>query len=321
MIKAFLFILISVLISGCVKDQGTPPDPPLTDNSWHIKYLGYNNNFKSVFFVNNRGFIAGNSFPNDSSKFLVSNDGGLNWDKKIITTLSTSFSSIHFRDEANGLICGSGGTILETNDSGTTWNPQSSNTSLPLNAIVSIQGFSVAVGYLGTIAVRTNSSWNASAIDTTIDLFGAYILNSASALTCGNNGRVYLTTNSGTNWNSVSTNTTNGLNSIYFSNTSVGFAVGQNGTILKTSDGGNTWTVLSSGTTKALNGVYVNSYGTIVYIVGEDGTVLRSTNAGSTWSIENSLTTEYLRSIYRCNNIVYAVGENGTLIFRDYSAN
>ena len=71
-IKFFIFTFLSfsliILLAACKKDENViNNDEPLP--KWKNIEIGFNNNYKSIFFINEfTGYAVGNSYPNDSSK-------------------------------------------------------------------------------------------------------------------------------------------------------------------------------------------------------------------------------------------------------------
>ncbi|NQV14285.1 hypothetical protein HQ531_02420 [bacterium] len=75
-----------------------------------------------IVFVNNLiGFIVGGEGPTASSGFIIrTSDGGENW-ARVGTEIYPRLSALSFINERQGWICGDGGTLLSTLDSGKTW--------------------------------------------------------------------------------------------------------------------------------------------------------------------------------------------------------
>ena len=107
---------------------------------------------------------------------------------------------VSFTESDNGTAVGENGTILRTTDGGTTWNSQTSGT--------------------------------------TVRLEGVSFTDSNNGTAVGDNGTILRTTSGGTTWNSQISGTTNNLNSVSFIDSDNGTAVGYDGTILRTTNGG-----------------------------------------------------------------------------------
>ena len=117
--------------------------------------------------------------------------------------------SVHFFDANKGYMVGSSGTILGTNNGGSTWSIIPSGTTKRLYSICFT------------------------------DLNNGYI--------SGEGGTILKTINGGETWTTLTSGTTNDLFSICFPNANTGYAVSQNA-IIKTTNAGTTWTILPSGT-------------------------------------------------------------------------
>jgi photosystem II stability/assembly factor-like uncharacterized protein len=107
---------------------------------------------------------------------------------------NTLYSS-QFIDSNNGLIVGSCGTILRTNNGGKSWNIQQS--------------------------------------DTSEDLFSFHFFDTFNGLIVGGNGTILKTVDSGITWSKQETGTNSDLFSVHVIDTQNGYIVGDNGTSLK----------------------------------------------------------------------------------------
>jgi len=103
---------------------------------------------KSVHFLDTQeGWIVG--IKNGEGIILHTINGGENWSYEL---RDKYFYSVHFKDNETGLIAASEGTILFTQDGGTTWEEQSSGTDNILYSVFySDEGQGYAAGGFGTI--------------------------------------------------------------------------------------------------------------------------------------------------------------------------
>ena len=99
---------------------------------------------ESVFFLNpSEGWVVGKRI------ILHTVDGGENWSFELH---DHQLYSIHFKDEDHGLISGSGGIVLFTQDGGITWQEMETGTDHGLNAVFyTPNGQAYAAGDWGTI--------------------------------------------------------------------------------------------------------------------------------------------------------------------------
>ena len=96
------------------------------------------------------------------------------------------------------------------------------------------------MGENGTILRTTDggTTWNSQTSGTTVRLEGVSFTDSNNGTAVGDNGTILRTTDGGTTWNSQISGTTNNLNSVSFIDSDNGTAVGYDGTILRTTNGG-----------------------------------------------------------------------------------
>ncbi|MBT8392668.1 MAG: choice-of-anchor J domain-containing protein [Ignavibacteria bacterium] len=101
---------------------------------------------------------------------------------------------------------------------------------------------------------------------------------------CGDEGRIYKTTDGGETWTFVSEPTTLELEVIYFFDENNGFTFGDDGAAFKTTDGGATWATLTTGFGTA--DIWTASFLDIsnFYIAGSSGTLEYTTDGGTTFT-------------------------------------
>lgn len=158
--------------------------------------------FTNVVFTDQQtGYIAGYKSANDTSVFIKTTNGGINWNVQLYTVPSWGrFTAMYFTNSTTGFIgAGSGSNILKTTNGGNSWFPYTVPTA---NRIYSIHFPSANIGYASC--------------------FG---------------GQILKTTNGGSNWFLQTTGTGSSLQSIFFLNDLTGYAAGEN-TVLRTTDGG-----------------------------------------------------------------------------------
>ncbi|MBZ0203951.1 MAG: T9SS type A sorting domain-containing protein [Ignavibacteria bacterium] len=177
-------------------------------NNWFIvepinqslKFAFY---FSSVFFTDvQTGYIAGSKYAGDTSVFIKTTDGGVNWNVQRFTISNWGiFTSMFFINSSTGFIgSATHAYVLKTINGGANWNQVMIPTT---NSIYSMFFPSASTGYASC--------------------FGGQILKS---------------TNNGNNWFLQTTGTGSVLYSIFFINDLTGYCSGDNNTVLKTTDGG-----------------------------------------------------------------------------------
>jgi hypothetical protein len=100
--------------------------------------------------------------------------------------------------------------------------------------------------------------------------------------------------------------------------THTGWACGRNGTILKCDDREN-WTLIDTPTTQDLYSICRVDYEDVFLLcVGANGTIMKSSDSGMNWEFEDSPVSVDLYAVGDFLSIVWAVGEEGTIIGRGH---
>lgn len=171
----------------------------------------------------------------EGGAFFTFNQIDNEW-KKTSSPIRYLLNDGFFTDTFNGVIVGAGGTILFTEDAGTSWNQ------------ASIFG------------------------DKTSKFAAVFFYNQKTGWTVGANGKIFQTSSGGKTWREQISGTTKNLNDVVFLNSAEGFAVGDDGTILHTTTAGNVWKPQISNAKHKLEKVFfVGGRG---FAVGFGGTIL-----------------------------------------------
>jgi len=141
-----------------------------------------------------------------------------------------------FTDESNGVIVGAGGSILFTDDAGSSWTK---------------------AAVIGSAETKLNS---------------VFFINQKTGWTVGSGGKIFQTVNSGKIWREQKTNVAKDLTDVFFSSTAEGWAVGDEGTILRTTTAGNVWTAVDSKAKHKIERIFF--VGKKGWAVGFGGTIL-----------------------------------------------
>jgi len=201
-------------------------------------------------------------------------------------------NDVSFISDNHGWAVGDGGTILHTDDGGTTWNPQTSRVSENLRGVYfknETNGW--AVGNNGTILLTDNggNDWKPPTTDVPVseDLLAVYFKNATDGIVAGAGGTILLTDNGGNDWKPPTTDVpvSEDLRGVYFrSGTDKAWVVGNNGTILLTVNGGNDWKPPTTDVpvSEDLRAVYFEDEDNGL-AVGNDGTILDTSDGGHTW--------------------------------------
>jgi photosystem II stability/assembly factor-like uncharacterized protein len=196
---------------------------------------------------------------------------------------------------AGGDWTGTTGTILRTNDGGSTWTKQDIPTNYSIYDIFFTDDTTgTAVGHNGTVLRTTNGgeTWTSQTSGTSSMLFGVWFTDDTTGFIAGAWTDCLLrTTDAGATWNpQTHPKGPNGLQEVRFANSLNGWAVGYDSTILHTIDGGNTWTKQTDvsdwggGFNVQIFCIDTNT----AWITAGRGTILHTTNGGKTWTRQAS---------------------------------
>jgi len=140
------------------------------------------------------------------------------------------------RRRRNRVVVGAGGSILFTDDAGSSWNKAS---------------------IFGNSKTKLNS---------------VFFINQKIGWTVGSAGKILQSVNGGKVWHEQKSNVAVDLTDVFFNNTADGWVVGDEGTILRTNLAGNAWTTVKSGAKHKLERVFF--VGKKGWAVGFGGTIL-----------------------------------------------
>jgi photosystem II stability/assembly factor-like uncharacterized protein len=214
---------------------------------------------------------------------------------------------------------GDNGTVLRTTDTITWTQVTSGTTARLNGGAFSTSGTFVLVGTGGTIVESTDggTTWTTPGSNTVSDLYGAtFGTNPSRFIAVGAQGTL-LVGESGADWIQFAGDlTTNALRGVAFGSfllpgeltvTNRFVVVGDGGVVLTSTDASN-WTKVPAFTTRNLRAV---TYGGRFVAVGEDGAIYTSSD-GLTWEERNSNTTATLNAVVREVTGYTAVGAAGT---------
>ena len=193
-------------------------------------------------------------------------------------------------------ICGYGGFIMKTTDSGSNWAQETVPTrEVCLNAIWGSSTSDIfAVGAHGVIWRYNGSSWSAMDPGTDTHLYAVSGASSSAVWAVGWGGAIYKY--NGASWSPQTSGTTNHLRGVWAVDANTVFAVGFGGKILKTTNGGTDWSSLTSGTSSNLYAIEGAS-SSVIWAIGASGTIRKTVNGGTDWSGQTSPYSRFLTSI------------------------
>ena len=141
-----------------------------------------------------------------------------------------------FTDASHAVIVGAGGSIIFTEDAGTTWN-------------------------------KSNVFGDAKG-----KFYSVFFIDQKIGWTAGAEGRIFQTTSGGKTWREQKSGVTANLTGITFTNAKEGWAIGEEGTILQTKTAGSQWTPFNVKIKHKLEKIFF--VGKKGWIVGFGGTIL-----------------------------------------------
>ena len=213
-------------------------------------------------------------------------------------------------------VVGGNGTILHTDDGGTTWTPQSSGTTDILDHVVFVTPQSGWILARKSVILHTEdggNTWRSQSSGSSSMLISAAFTEPNSGWAVGWGGTMMRTEDRGISWRFQDSVSQSSLNQIVFATPQLGWIVGTNGTILHTGDGGNSWEPQTSGTTNDLISV---AFATAQagWAVGDRGTILHTEDGGLTWKPQHSITSVSLYSVaFATPQSGWAAGNDGII--------
>jgi photosystem II stability/assembly factor-like uncharacterized protein len=128
----------------------------------------------------------------------------------------------------------------------------------------------------GAIAYTNDagSAWLTQSSNTSYDLNGLFFIDASEGWVVGRDGIILHTRNSGVDWSSQHSGVDENLNSLCFTSNEEGWIIGDNGLILHTRDGGATWQREGIETDEHLYGILrVNGNGLLA--IGAECTIVK----------------------------------------------
>lgn len=242
--------------------------------------------------------------------------------------------SVYFLDQNRGWVAGSGGTLLQTTDGGTTWKKL-----LPLtkDTLHDVYFANDNVGWLiaerDMLKLKTNDeprsyllktedggfSWRRiflNSKDTNVRLVRLVFVDNQRGWVFGENGVVFATRDGGAHWMRQASPTKHLLLGGAFAPDGRGLLVGAAATVLQTNDGGANWQfgVVNDDNSARLSAVSFagDSFG---WAVGKSGQVFATRDAGRTWFRQKSNTEVDLTDVkFISASEGWAVGADGLVL-------
>ncbi len=247
-----------------------------------------------------------------NGKCFVTSDGGSSWtESQTGLSAQTSLMGASLNQSA-WFVTGANGTMLRSNDQGTTWQslPLGTNeTILASDFKSSTTGF--AVGTNGTILRYDGSNWNNENANNTLGaahMRAVAFADSNTAVAVGDNGTICRYHNG--NWQNIAVADTNVYTSISFSDSVTGFITSSDGRMLRTTNAGETWEVAMPPAGVMLRSVSAEDG--FVCAVGDNGLAFVSEDNGNTFARYGVGATETLYGVKAKRRRGYIGGDAGT---------
>jgi photosystem II stability/assembly factor-like uncharacterized protein len=238
------------------------------------------------FILSNKGWAVG-SIRGEKSKGIIYGYRDKRWSKLFILQnyISSLFTDVWFIDSKRGWVTGlveeqgSAGIVLKTDDDGRTWRTQY---------------------YL----------------DNVIDGFRAIrFANNRSGIVISSN-LILVSNDGGESWHKKPVRSKELLFGMTMISEKEAWIVGGRGLVLHTTDFGESWAEIRLGT--GINKPWLSDVKFINknqgWIVGDNGTIFSTIDGGQSWQKEPSNTISYLRGVYIYREIIFAFGDNETIL-------
>lgn len=295
-----------------------------------VRYPNLRNNWTAIT-CNNSGIklVAG---TND--KLYMSSNSGISW---ILSYNSFMIiNSIASSSDGTLIIIGPyGGGILESRNSGNSWQIVSSLNIYTFNSITILENneYIGAVGNSGIYSSFTNSTIQLVSNSETLSVLS--VASSSDSInqfaTCQNqqegssyNGRSYIfkSTDSGATWTQVLTTISTVFSSIVCSSTGSICIVGTQSTppncgIYISIDTGNNWNFKDNTSNYNINSLSCSTNGNIIAIATDNG-LYKSINTGNTWTLIPNTNDTFWSGIVmqETGNIIFAINADYDIVYK-----
>lgn len=286
---------------------------------WNLRYRFPSQSISAMYFIDaDTGYIAVET--NSTPLLYKSVDGGNSW-AVIQSNIPGIIREIKFNTSGTGFITGTAGTMLRTDDFGSTWTSIALNTADEIRNVSMVSSQTVYCNTSNEVFKSTDQGLTFISIGNPgaasgSDITSMEFFNSRNGVVACESGNIYTTTDGGGNWSHFSTNAWFDAQCIRTASLTTFYAIGSAGSILKTINGGSSWIDLTTRvSTNRLNAIDVVN-ASISYAAGNSGTILKTITGGASWTSQISNTNgEDLNDIHFVNpSSGVAVGNNGTVV-------
>jgi len=251
---------------------------------------------------------------------LFQKDIDLNRIKSIDVNVSVGINDILFANEETGFAVGNKGIVLETTDSGKTWQKSIPDSNSSFKSLFITQNKKVfIVGENGTLFSKDQSEkkWNKIEIKSKNTFNTIHFIDNQNGLIVGSKGEILRTSDGGKSWIKTVTPVENLLFDVDFTSKQRGIAVGWKGTFLETTDGGYKWQAVAPFTNKYIKAVDFMDDKVGIAVCG-GGKIYRTNDSGKTWNLIKVDVNSPLNDVrFFDENRCLAVGNKGTVLYSD----
>lgn len=223
-----------------------------------------------------------NGFYITSNGLYGTSDSGETWELKEQLSYATDLA---FNDNL-GIIVGSNGSVLISEDYGSSWYSKNIGASEALNTISILDSENIIISGNNSVFVSADGgdSWTQKDIPD-YRVKQTFFLSPSTGHAVTTNGQIFKTVDGGDNWYETANYTNffpNSFFTIFFKDENVGFATREHDEFYKTIDGGETWQAINTGNYNAIfKFQFIDE--NIGFGAGEYG-VYKTLNGGDTWS-------------------------------------
>lgn len=215
--------------------------------SWSTSLQGRVTIAAFQFLDENKGFALATDYsdaelPYGKQILLASSDGGLSWTMQADLFKHGWVTGLAFADASKGLLVGSSGRILSTDDGGLNWVSRFSGSSSDLSAVrFTSSGQAWVVGSNGALlqSLDGGKSWINTWPGLSTNLRDVFFLDAKLGWAVGDQGAVLSSTDGGKSWRQQFSGSNDALNQVMFVDARTGWISGAGGSLLATGTGGN----------------------------------------------------------------------------------
>jgi photosystem II stability/assembly factor-like uncharacterized protein len=195
---------------------------------------------RRVLFADPRnGFLAG-----DQGNFMVTRDGGRQWDSRRVSEDPPDFRSMTVLDSDHVELVGSDATRYITEDGGDSW--REARDINPVSLVSQSLGKGGATYYAGSagafyIREKGGDKWQYRPVPGAVDLYAVHFIDSTRGMVAGSHGFMARTSDAGVSWKVMALGVPEKILALDFRNEKNGFAAGEKGLLYETRDGGLSW--------------------------------------------------------------------------------